>query len=159
MIKTLSQHYFVRDWMRTEVKTASPSTTISEMVTLMLEQKTNGIVIVDADQKVVGILSSWDIIQYIVPDYLEEDKHLASFESADTFALRIKQVADDPVSKCMTKEVKIIHPDDPLMEAITLLSEFHIRQLPVVDDSGTLVGYLNRTDIKRAVGNVYGAQD
>ena len=42
------------------------------------------------------------------------------------------------------------------MEAAALLSTFHIRQLPVVDNDGNLVGYINRTDIKLAVGRALG---
>ncbi|PIR75081.1 MAG: hypothetical protein COX82_00375 [Candidatus Magasanikbacteria bacterium CG_4_10_14_0_2_um_filter_41_10] len=56
----------------------------------------------------------------------------------------------------MTKDVQTIKQHGSLMKAVTMLSKFHIRQLPVVDDTGKLVGYLNRTDIKRAVGKVLG---
>ncbi len=120
----------------------------------MLDQKTNGLVVVDEDRHVLGILSSWDIIAYLVPDYLENDKHLATFEAGDVFEERVKEIQNDPVSKFMSSQVHTTRPDHSLIEAATLLSEFHIRQLPVVDENGVLVGYLNRTDIKKAIGDV-----
>lgn len=144
----------MRDYMQKKVVTASPDETVQSVIGLMVSKKTNGLVILDDDNKVIGILSSWDIIKHIVPDYLEEDGHLARFEASDIFASRVKHVKDDPISKFMTKKVRTVKEDCSLMVAITLLSEFHIRQLPVVDEENHLIGYLNRTDIKKAVSDV-----
>ncbi|PIR76145.1 MAG: hypothetical protein COU32_03530 [Candidatus Magasanikbacteria bacterium CG10_big_fil_rev_8_21_14_0_10_42_10] len=155
--KPLQQCTFTIDeWMRDDVVTLPASATVSEAIETMLDKKTNGIVIVDGEGHVGGILSSWDIIKHIVPDYLEEDGHLASFESADTFCNRVEEVKNDTIDQFMTKDVQTIKQHGSLMKAVTMLSKFHIRQLPVVDDTGKLVGYLNRTDIKRAVGKVLG---
>ncbi|OGH66520.1 MAG: hypothetical protein A3B90_00760 [Candidatus Magasanikbacteria bacterium RIFCSPHIGHO2_02_FULL_41_13] len=142
--------------MQTKTLTLSPNTSLKEAVRMMIESKTNGAVVVGQNNKVVGILSSWDIIQYIVPEYLEQDMHLATFESGDIFAIRTLELQNDPISKFMSTSLHTCKADHSIMEAATLLSEFHIRQLPVVDDNEILVGYINRTDIKRAVGNVLG---
>ena len=155
--KPLQQCTFTIDeWMRDDVVTLPASATVHDAIETMLDKKTNGIVIIDGDGHVAGILSSWDIIKHIVPDYLEEDEHLAAFESADTFCNRVEEVEDDVIEQFMTKDVQTIEQHGSLMKAVTMLSEFHIRQLPVVDVQGKLVGYLNRTDIKRAVGKVLG---
>lgn len=146
--------YLIADYMQSNVTRVSPETTVKEVTEIMLKRKTNGVVVIDSMDTVVGILSSWDIIKHIVPDYLEQDKHLAPFEAAHVFADRIKEVANDPVSKFMTKDVHTAKKDDSLMKAITLLSEFHIRQLPIVDNDNKLIGYINRTDVKRAAGDV-----
>jgi len=145
--------------MQSDVNTISEHSTVREVVEEMIKAHTNGLVVVDKQHKVVGMLSSWDIIAYVVPDYLEEDKHLAAFESGDVFAERIKEVENHHVSKFMSTHVHTTKASHTLMEAATLLSEFHIRQLPVVDDNGVLVGYLNRTDLKRAIGDVLGLQE
>ena len=144
----------VARFMNARVVTVGQAATLRDAVAMMIQYNTNGLVVVDDDRKVTGILSSWDIIQHIVPNYLEEDKHLASFEAGDVFAQRTREVANDPITKFMTAKVKTVNQKDTLMEAAALLSEFRIRQLPVVDDDGHLVGYINRTDIKRAVGSI-----
>ena len=146
----------VAKYMRQTIATLPFSATLRDAVAMMIQYNTNGLVVVDDDRKVTGILSSWDIIQHIVPNYLEEDKHLASFEAGDVFAQRTREVANDPITKFMTAKVKTVNQKDTLMEAAALLSEFRIRQMHVVDDDGHLVGYINRTDIKRAVGDVLG---
>lgn len=142
----------VEDYMRSSVVTLPLSATMSEAITVMIRERTNGLVVIDKKGCVAGILSSWDIIQHVVPDYLEEDKHLASFEASDLFVSRARELADDSITKFMTKNVHTIKPGHSLMEAAALLSTFHIRQLPVVDNEGKLIGYLNRTDVKLAVG-------
>ncbi len=147
-----NSQWLVADFMRTSVVTVTSEATMSDAITIMIRERTNGVVVVDDSKKVVGILSSWDIIEHIVPDYLEEDKHLASFEAGEMFVKRSQQLRNDPITKFMTKNVHTIGSQHTLMEAAALLSTFHIRQLPVVDNQGTLIGYINRTDIKLAVG-------
>lgn len=144
--------------MRAVPATIRSETTMKEAVQVMVANKMNGLIVTDEAGKVEGILSSWDIIQLIVPDYLEEDKHLAAFEAESTFDNRIQQTAETPVKDFMTKEVHSVTADDSLMQAATVLSEFHIRQLPVVDAEGVLVGYLNRTDMKLAIARVLGVE-
>lgn len=148
------REYRVAEFMSTKVTTLHKDASIADALQTMLKNKTNGLVIIDHNKKVVGILSSWDIIEYVVPDYLEEDKHLATFESENMFEKRVRAIADHPVSSCMTAQVHTTKSNHTLIEAATLLSEFHIRQLPVVDEKGLLIGYINRTDIKRAMGEV-----
>ncbi len=149
-----AKNYLVKDYMRTPVKTVSPQTTLRVAVERMIQEKTNGLVVVDDQQKVVGILSSWDVIQYLVPDYLEEDKHLAPFESGALFAKRTLELQNDSIDKFMTTSVHSVKPTSSIMEAATTLSEYGIRQLPVVDEEGTVIGYLNRTDLKHVIGEI-----
>ncbi len=146
----------VADYMKTNVISLPPTASMHEALALMIDKHTNGLVITDDTSKVVGILSSWDIIQFIVPDYLEADKHLASFEAGEVFAKRVTDLKDRPVSEFMSKQVHTCQAEHALMEAATMLSEFRIRQLPVVNANGALIGYINRTDIKRAMGDVLG---
>lgn len=152
--ETMDDKFTVERYMQPHPATINVNATLEDAVRTMIEKKTNGLVVINKKKKVVGILSGWDTIQYIVPNYLEEDLHLAPFESADLFADRIHDLSDHPITSFMTDKVHTVSISDPLMEAATLLSEFHIRQLPVVDEKGILIGYINRTDIKKAIGDV-----
>lgn len=151
---TTMKKYIVSAYMSTSPVTINKQTTLHDAIKILIEKNTNGAVVVDNSNKVVGILSSWDIIQYIVPDYLEKDMHLAAFESEDTFSARIHELASDPITKFCSSKVHTIKATHSIMEAAALLSEFRIRQLPVVDEDGKLIGYINRTDIKKAIGDV-----
>ncbi len=149
---TPQKQWLVSDIMRTTVVTVKVTSTMKEAIEIMIRERSNGVVVVDNEEHVVGILSSWDIIKHVVPDYLEEDKHLASFAAGGMFVNQVHSLANDTIDKFMTKNVHTIKEDHTIMQASALLSTFHIRQLPVVDNKGKLVGYINRTDIKLAVG-------
>lgn len=153
------REYTVFEYMQKNVVTAPKTATFKDVVEILIKNRTNGAVVVDKSNKVIGIISSCDVIQHIVPDYLEEDKHLASFEASDIFIKRIGKIINDPVTKFMTAPVHTIKPHHTLIEASALLSEFRIHQLPVVDETDTLIGYINRTDIKKAIGQTLGINE
>lgn len=154
---TPPKSYTVAEYMQTDVVSISQRATIREAVERLVTTNTNSLVIVDEGQRVVGMLSTIDIIAKLVPDYLEEDRHLASFEAVDVFPTRAKEMANEPVTTAMSKMVHTIQKTHTLIEAATLLSEHRINQLPVVDQQGALVGYIGRTNIKQALADTYRA--
>ncbi|MGD8254644.1 MAG: CBS domain-containing protein, partial [Syntrophobacterales bacterium] len=54
------------------------------------------------------------------------------------------------VGRKMTTDLITVTPDTPLAQARDLLREKKIKQLPVVDEQGSLVGILTDRDIKQA---------
>lgn len=54
------------------------------------------------------------------------------------------------VGDLMTHDPVWIRAAAPLAEAARLLDEWHVHGLPVVDDSGALVGVVSQTDMLRA---------
>ena len=147
--------YIVQNYMRSRVPKITDSATLGEAIKMLLDQGSNGLIVVSASEldKVAGIVSSRNVIEAVVPDYLETDRSLGAFEAEDVFLKRVKEVAGSPISNIMTTKVHAVKPTDTLMEAITLLSDKGIRQLPVVDDNEKLVGYISRTDIRKALGD------
>lgn len=146
----------IADFMRPKdvVSTININATFEDAAKIMIEKKRNGLVVMDNNNKVAGMLSSLHLIKFIVPDYLEEDKHLAAFEATDVFANRIHEIKNEPITKFMNPEYHSVKAADSLMEAATLMSEWNTRHLPVVDDQNELVGYITRTDVKRAIAQI-----
>jgi len=56
-------------------------------------------------------------------------------------------VVQQPVSAVMTSPVLSVTVDTPLQNAVKLMSDHHISGLPVVDESGALVGELTEQDL------------
>lgn len=150
--------YFVRDYMHKTVSINENGATFKDVVELMIAEKRNGVFVVDNEDKVKGVISTWDLIEHVVPDYLESDKHLASFESASVLINRVQGVANDPIDQFTTTKVHIVHENSNLMEVATMLSEHRLRQLPVVNDEGKLVGCINRTDVKLIMAEILNIQ-
>ena len=57
------------------------------------------------------------------------------------------------VDDVMTREVKSLHPDQTISEAVTELSRSGISGAPVVDDNHQLVGIITENDILNALKN------
>ncbi|MBR8835970.1 MAG: CBS domain-containing protein [Stigonema ocellatum SAG 48.90 = DSM 106950] len=51
------------------------------------------------------------------------------------------------VADVMSRDLIIVKPETPLKEAVQILAERRISGLPVVDDSGKLVGIISETDL------------
>jgi acetoin utilization protein AcuB len=54
------------------------------------------------------------------------------------------------VRERMSYPVITVHPDLPIMEALSLMSEERIRRLPVVDNRGRLLGIVSKEDLIHA---------
>ena len=98
------------------------NSTIADALRLMKENKIGGIPIVDASQKLVGILTNRD--------------------------LRFETSLSRKVSEVMTKENLITAPEGTdLPKAKKILSQYKIEKLPVVNKAGKLVGLVTYRDI------------
>jgi IMP dehydrogenase len=102
--------------------TLNEDATVGDAWALMSEYKIGGIPVVDADGKLVGIVTNRDL----------------RFEKNNT----------RPIAEVMTK-AGIVTTDKPkdLKAAESILQEKKIEKLPVVDDSGKLLGLITYKDI------------
>lgn len=62
------------------------------------------------------------------------------------------------VGHAMTRNVVVVHPEDSLRSAASILLERNISGMPVVDPKGTVVGVLSEKDVARVVGEATGAK-
>lgn len=112
----------------------TPQTTILDTIDAMLENKSNGILVVD-DGTLKGIVSNFDLIKW-----LKEGK--------------IKSV-HNKISDIMTGEVVYAHPNDDLKQVVNLMFERSTRFIPVVLNNKPL-GVITRKEIGRIFSKHYG---
>lgn len=146
----------VRDAMTTDVLTLAPDDTVEVAMRALVDRGVDAAPVVDADRRVVGLLSTGDLIvaegQVHVPTVISILG--ASFElpgERRKFEEDLRRAVGGLVSDVMTREPQTIGPDATLEEAATLLHAHDLSRLPVVDDAGVLVGILARGDIIRAM--------
>lgn len=102
--------------------TLRPEDTLNDAFSLMADHKIGGIPIVNANKKLVGILTNRDV--------------------------RFHAPSSTPVGELMTHENLITtHEGTTLEEAEEVLKRYRIEKLPVVDKSGVLVGLITYKDI------------
>lgn len=116
----------VRDVMTSDVVTASPDTTLEEVATMMKEEDTGVIPVLDDDDQLVGVVTDRDIVVRCVAQ--------GSNPSETT------------VEEAITEDLQTVEPDTDVREAARLMGEKQIRRLPVVEN-GEFVGMLSLGDI------------
>lgn len=119
----------------TNVVTIRPEQSLKDAVVLLVQHNIGVLVVVDATDGVVGILSERDIVRQAV-------------QQENIFALLVKQV--------MTKRVITASANDDLNAVLHRMTEGHFRHLPIVEQ-GKLVGLVSIGDaVKAQLGEYQG---
>lgn len=146
----------VRDVMTTDVVTLGPTDEVRTAMAALVERRVDAAPVIDAERKVVGLLSTGDLIvaegQVHVPTVISLLG--ASFEwpgERKRFEEDLRKAVGGLVSDVMTPDPHTIGPDATLEDAATLLHTHDVSRLPVVDDGGRLVGLVARGDVIRAM--------
>jgi IMP dehydrogenase len=103
--------------------TMTESHTIGDMKRVVEETGTGGILIVDKNEKLIGIVSTRDLL----------------FESDDSKL----------VTEIMTRDVHSAAPGTSLKDAERLLHEYRVEKLPLVDADGKVMGLITLKDIMK----------
>lgn len=103
--------------------TMTESHTVGDVKRVVEETGTGGILIVDKNQRLIGIISTRDLL----------------FEDNES----------KPVTEIMTREVHTAAPGTTLKEAERLLHEYRVEKLPLVNKDGKIAGLVTLKDIMK----------
>ncbi len=144
----------VGDIMTTEVITVSPETEIVHAARLLVDNKVNGLPVIDAQQQVVGIVCQSDLIvqqkRVRVPSLFTFLDGYITLASAKQFEREVEKIAASQVQQAMTRDPTCVSPDTAIEDAATLMVEKNYHTLPVVDDR-RLVGVVGKEDMLRTI--------
>jgi CBS domain-containing protein len=140
----------VDDVMTYLVATLRPEDTIEDAQRLLVSNRISGAPVVQ-EGRLVGLVSETDLVRAFVPPHRG-----FPFEAIDplTFQLRgdkSQVVVGACVRDVMSREVVSISQDASVWAAASLLNRHGVRQLPVVDGDGHVIGMLARSDLVRAM--------
>lgn len=144
----------VRDIMQSDVVTARPDTTVRELADLLAQNKISGVPVVDAENRVVGMVSEADVIvqdaDLHFPYYVQLLDGIIYLESVRKFEERLRKTFGTKVADIMTENVIAVSPDASIHEAVTLMADHKVNRLPVTEER-RLVGIVTRGDVVRAI--------
>lgn len=129
------------------------SDSIREVAQILATSKTSGVPVVDDHMKVIGFISDGDIMKYIGrSEGAVLDATLMLYRATDdeNFMQRVAELLDLNVMRIATKGAISVESGSELDEACRLLAEKRIKKAPVVNEDGTLVGSLSRSDVIRS---------
>lgn len=121
----------VEELMTRNVRTCAPSDSMNDAARIMWEHDCGCVPLVEADGRVVGIITDRDIC-------------MAAYTQG-------KRLMYMDVGSAASKSVVTIGKDESLRRAKELMRDAQVRRLPVVDSAGRLVGVLSVSDLARHV--------
>jgi CBS-domain-containing membrane protein len=145
----------VKDIMSTNIVSVKPDTEIIEAAKILLENRFNGLPVVDDSGKVVGIICQSDLIaqQKSLPiptlfTFLDGFIPLTSLKKMES---EIQKIAAITVADAMTKKPVTVKPDTRIETVAALMADKKLYTLPVLDDDGRLIGIVGKEDLLKSV--------
>lgn len=140
--------------MTKEVITVSPDTEIANAAKILLEKRINGLPVVDAFGRLVGILCQSDLVvqQKSIPipsvfTLLESFIPLTSMKRIDK---EVEKIAALTVKQAMTPNPVTIGPDTDIEEVARLMVDKKYHTLPVVEGD-KVVGIVGKEDVLKTL--------
>jgi CBS domain-containing protein len=138
----------VKAVMTQDVVTLDPGMTVAAAWELMLERVIKAMPVVDKKRRVLGMLTDEDLIQRAG---LQQHLSVAVRIDETTINEQLATLRTSPlkVADVMTKPAITAQIGESLGAAAARMAKHGIKRLPIVDDSGKLVGVVARIDVLR----------
>jgi homoserine O-acetyltransferase len=120
----------VRDVMSHDMTWIRKDTSIEDAAQLMITEKITHIPVVSDNDKLIGIVTAWDISKAV--------------------ALNFKNLEE-----IMTRDVITAWPDDSIEISAQKMRKYNISSLPVVDDTGRVIGIITTDHISTLLAGNY----
>jgi len=149
---------FVSMWMTRDVRTVTPTATLTEIATLMMRQRIRRLPVLSAAGErsaLLGIVTHSDVLHAFPPDINPFAINAAeSMAAIAAIADRVKLTAGD----LMARDPRTTTPDAPVESAARVMRDHKIGALPVLSNYA-LVGLITESDIFRAMVEVFETRD
>ena len=143
-----------KDIMTKEVATVSPETEISTAAKLLLEKRVNGLPVVDAFGRLVGILCQSDLVaqQKSIPipsvfTLLESFIPISSIKRIDK---EVEKIAALTVKQAMTPNPVTVSPETDIEDVAKLMVDQKYHTLPVMEGD-KVVGIIGKEDVLKTL--------
>lgn len=134
-----------RDVMDTRFHLLRPRDTLTEAVAAFQAagreegRKIFGLMVVDEDDHLVGMLSMYDILLCIQPKHMKIWGEMEDLDLDQLFPDLLERARNIRVGDIMTTEVVTTSPDIHILAVADIMVKKHIRRLPVTEN-GRIIG-------------------
>jgi homoserine O-acetyltransferase len=127
LIRGFLSQILVSDIMYQNFYSVSRNETIENASTLMVKKKVNHLPVVSEDGKLEGIVTSWDITKAVACKITELDE-------------------------IITRNVKYVFSGDKIETASSIMEDYSISALPVIDSENRVIGMVTSESISALIG-------
>ncbi len=139
------------DVMSTRYQTLSPETAVSDAVRAFKAasnkgRKVFGMMVTDAEQHLVGMISMYDILLFMRPKHVHVWGAMDDIDLAGVMEEACQRAKSIRVGDIMTTEVITVKPATHLLRVMDIMIKKHIRRIPVVEN-GVIAGIVYISDL------------
>ncbi|MFC7139313.1 CBS domain-containing protein [Halosimplex aquaticum] len=124
---------FVARLMSSGIQTVGPDTLVEDAAEQMLTQEIGSLVVVDDDNRLLGILTTTDFVDIVA---------------------KSKPKAQTTVERYMTTDVITTSAQASIVDVADTMIEHGIHHVPVVDDDEGVIGMISTTDLTGYISTV-----
>jgi CBS domain-containing membrane protein len=148
-LERLSRAVTAAEIMTTDVVAVKPDTPVTDVAAAMGKRGVSGVPVVDAENKVVGVISEKDFLSRMGV------KDAKNFMSLVASCLMTKGCVALPIKAALAGDLMnspavTVGPDTPVRDLARLLTQKGINRMAVTDPAGRLLGLVSRGDIIKA---------
>ncbi|HEY0034527.1 MAG TPA: HPP family protein [Devosia sp.] len=134
--------------MSRDVQAVGPKTSLREALRHLREHHIKALPVVDGDNRLIGILTQTDLLD-------KADWGMSAQGSGLGWRLRSISNSDrglkGKVEDIMSTPVKAARPETPIAQLVPFMADNGLHHLPVVDDTGHVVGIITQSDVMAAM--------
>jgi len=143
-----------QDIMTRDIISVTPDTEIAQAASLLLENRINGVPVVDATGELVGILCQSDLIaqqkSIPIPSLFTLLDGYIPLTPTKRMDREVEKIAATKVAEAMTTPPVTVDPETDIEKIAVLMVEKNFHTVPVVD-ADKLVGIIGKEDILRTL--------
>jgi CBS domain-containing protein len=144
----------VADILRRDTHAVAPETSLDEVIRIIDDNDIQRVAVVDADRKLLGLISDRDLLHFFKPrqkgiwHLLSKMKHPAEQDACRVGDLQ-RCLAETSAATVMTTELITVPEEMTIETAIGLMIDKGLKRLPVVDADGRFKGMISRDSLLR----------
>lgn len=135
--------------------TISKELSINEAAKLLVKYQVAALTVVDEDNKLIGIITEGDLLYKKIrphaPHYVNVLGASIYYSGIGEYNAQFKKLLAAHVEELMTTEVITYSPKDEVEGVVATMLEKHLKTVPVVDETNTVVGVFSRRDVMELI--------
>jgi CBS domain-containing protein len=138
------EHRTVREIMDPDVPTVAATAPLVEVLEKILTSQVKRVIVVGSGGQAQGIITDTDVITRVDAEERPGLVTLLRSRWSKDAERQVRRSYGQRASDVMTTPVRTVRDTAPVMDALALTVERHIKRLPVVDAEGKIVGMVAR---------------
>lgn len=137
--------------MKKDIVKVPLGTTLEGVMNVLFDEDISGVLVVDENDKLKGLVSEKDIYRRLYPNYEQLYSRSGGpidFENMEKMTAKVRDMVVDEI---MIPDVYTVSVDEPILSVGAIMLARKINRLPVLNVDGDVVGIISRRNIYKAI--------